>query len=171
MFQSSRQGDLLSQSRKKNHLADKEFVRVITRDGVRDLLVPSLKPNAYTELWPESKLSRLQANAKVLTVEDKMHELEIRVKSNEKLKEESERRKQKLREIDTARVAKREEQKETFVDESDNLKLLDRAFLAKQERVSVDLWNLSAQYKALFNEARKNYRELNFLILFFAQFV
>lgn len=151
---------MLSQSRKKNHLADKEFVRVITRDGVRDLLVPSSKPNAYTELWPESKLSRLQANAKVLTVEDKMHELEIRVKSNEKLKEESERRKQKLREIDTARVAKREDQKETFVDESDNLKLLDRAFLAKQERVRVDLRNQSTQIP--FNEARKNYRELNF---------
>jgi hypothetical protein len=71
-----------------------------------------------------------------MTVEDKMQELKVRVQSNEQLKAESERRKQKLREIDTAKVAKMEDQKEAFVDESDNVKLLDRAFLAKQERVS-----------------------------------
>lgn len=65
-----------------------------------------------------------------------MQELKIRMQSNEQLKAESERRKQKLREIDTAKIAKMEDQKETFVDESDNVKLLDRAFLAKQERVS-----------------------------------
>jgi hypothetical protein len=105
---------------------------------VRDLLVPSTKPNAYTEFWPERELSRLQAKAKVMTVEDKMQELKIRVQSNEKLKAESERRKQKLREIDTAKVAKMEDQKEAFVDESENVKLLDRAFLAKQERVSLE---------------------------------
>lgn len=97
--------------------------------------MPSNKPNAYTEFWPERELSRLQTNAKVLTVEDKMEELQLRVQSNEKLKEESEQRKQKLREIDTAKDAKMEDQKDIFVDESDNVKLLDRAFLAKQERV------------------------------------
>lgn len=110
-------------------------MRIITRDGVRDLLVPSTKPNAYTEVWPERELTRLQTNAKILSVEDKMHELQLRVQSNEKLKEESEQRKQKLREIDVAKVAKMEDQKEIFVDESDNVKLLDRAFLAKQEQV------------------------------------
>lgn len=67
-----------------------------------------------------------------------MQELKLRTQSNEKLKEESELRKQKLREIDTAKVAKMEDQKEAFVDESDNVKLLDRAFLAKQEQVSKD---------------------------------
>ena len=65
-----------------------------------------------------------------------MQELKLRVQANEKLKAESELRKQKLREIDTAKVAQMEDQKEVFVDESDNVKLLDRAFLAKQERVS-----------------------------------
>lgn len=127
---------MLSSNRKQHHLAGKEFVRIITRDGVRDLLVPSTKPNAYSEVWPERELSRLQANAKVMTIENKMHELKLRVEANEKLKEESELRKQKLREIDTAKVAKMEDQKESFVDESDNVKLLDRAFLAKQEQVN-----------------------------------
>lgn len=67
-----------------------------------------------------------------------MQELKLRAQSNEKLKEESELRKQKLREIDTAKVAKMEDQKEAFVDVEriDNVKLLDRAFLAKQEQVS-----------------------------------
>lgn len=132
---SSRHGELLSSSKKQHHLAGKEFVRIITRDGVRDILVPSIKPNAYPEFWPERELTRLQTNAKVLTVEDKMHELKLRVQTNEKLKEESELRKQKLREIDIAKVAKKEDLKEAFVDESDNVRLLDRAFLAKQERV------------------------------------
>lgn len=67
-----------------------------------------------------------------------MQELKLRAQNNEKLKEESELRKQKLREIDTAKVAKMEDQKEAFTDESDNVKLLDRAFLAKQEQVSRD---------------------------------
>lgn len=122
-------------SNKKHHLAGKEFVRIITRDGVRDLLVPSSKPNVYSEVWPERELTRLQNKAKVPTVEDKMQELKLRVRSNEKLKEESEQRKQKLREIDTAKVAKLEDQKDFFIDESENIKLLDRAFLAKQEQV------------------------------------
>lgn len=66
-----------------------------------------------------------------------MQELKIRAASNEKLKEESEQRKQKLREIDIAKGSKMEDQKESlFIDESENVKLLDRAFLAKQERVS-----------------------------------
>lgn len=111
-------------------------MRIITRDGVRDLLVPSIKPNSYTDVWPEKELSRLQTNAKVLTVEDKMQELKLRVLTNEKLKEESEERKQKMRRIDSAKVCKMEEQKEIFVDESENVKLLDRAFLAKQEQVN-----------------------------------
>lgn len=67
-----------------------------------------------------------------------MQELKARVSSNEKLKEESEQRKQKLREIDIAKGSKTEIRKEAFVDESENVKLLDRAFLAKQERVSGD---------------------------------
>lgn len=111
-------------------------MRIISRDGVRDLLVPSTKPNSYTEVWPERELSRLQANAKVSTIEDKMNELRLRVETNEKLKEESEHRKQILRDIDTAKITKMEDQKEAFVDEVDNVKLLDRAFLAKQEQVS-----------------------------------
>lgn len=132
---SSRQSDLQSSTKKQHHLAGKEFVRIITRDGVRDILVPSKKPNSYQEFWPERELSRLQSNAKVLTVENKMQELRLRAQNNEKLKEESELRKQKLREIDTAKVTKIEDQKEAFIEESDNAKLLDRAFLAKQEQV------------------------------------
>lgn len=136
LLSSSRLSENLAEARKKsNHLAGKEFVRIITRDGVRDLLVPSNKPNSYSDVWPERELTRLQTNAKVLTVEDKMQELQLRTKQNAKLKEESEMRKLKLREIDIAKEAKLDDAKETFVDESENVKLLDRAYLARQERV------------------------------------
>lgn len=64
-----------------------------------------------------------------------MQELQLRTKQNAKLKEESEMRKLKLREIDIAKEAKLDDAKETFVDESENVKLLDRAYLARQERV------------------------------------
>ena len=150
-YSSSRQGKIMPSTKRSHHLAGKEFVRIITRDGVRDLLVPSAKPNAYTEFWKERELLRLEANAKVLTVEDKMQELRLRVESNEKLKAESEQRKQKLREIDFAKVSKMEDQKEAFIDESDNVKLLDRAFLAKQERVGFDEMFFSSSHLTLTN--------------------
>lgn len=110
----------------------------MTRDGVRNLLVPSKKPNTYNEFWPERELERLQNKAKVLTVEDKMRQLQQRLDENKKLKEESEMRKQRLREIDMAKVAKMEEHLEEHqIEENESkLKLLDRAYYAKQEQVT-----------------------------------
>ncbi|CRK99531.1 CLUMA_CG012850, isoform A [Clunio marinus] len=133
---SLRQHEITTDSkRKKSHLVGREIVRIITRDGVRDLLVSNKTPNSQTVFWPEQELSRLQANSKVMTVEDKMQELKLSVQKNEKLKEQSEQRKQKLKEIDTAKVSKMEDQKEPLIsDDNENIKLLDRAFLAKQEQ-------------------------------------
>lgn len=137
--ETTRFNEVPSNHKKKTPLAGREFVRIITRDGVRDLLVPSTMPNTYTVIWPEREISRIQTKSKVLTVEDKMQEIQKRVEENQKLKDESEQRKQKLREIDIAKVgAKIEDHKDAFtaVDDSDNVKLLDRAFLAKQEQVT-----------------------------------
>lgn len=123
-------------TKRKHPLYGKEIVRIITRDGVRDLLVPSVKPNSYPEVWQEEELTRLKTKAKVNSVDDKMDEIQKRLKVNERLKEESEQRKQKLREIDTAKVSKLDELKDSLlVDESVSVNLLDRAFLARQEQV------------------------------------
>lgn len=123
-------------TKKKHPLYGKEIVRIITRDGVRDLLVPSVKPNSYPEVWQERELTRLKTKAKVQSVEDKMDEIQKRLEVNQRLKEESEQRKQKLREIDTAKVSKLDELKDSLlVDETVSVNLLDRAFLAKQEQV------------------------------------
>lgn len=133
----SRENELQTAYTKKKHpLYGKEIVRVITRDGVRDLLVPSVKPNSYPEVWQERELTRLKTKAKVQSVEDKMDEIQKRLEINQRLKEESEQRKQKLREIDTAKVSKLDELKDSLlVDETVSVNLLDRAFLAKQEQV------------------------------------
>lgn len=104
---------------------------------MRNLLVPKKQPNAYDEFWPERELERLQSKAKVMTVEDKMREIEVKYVDSKKLKEESELRKQRLKKIDIAKSVKMDDNEDPFkVAEADqNLKLLDRAYLAKQEQV------------------------------------
>lgn len=120
----------------------KEFVKIVTRDGVRNLLIPSTKPNPVTRFVTDKELQRLQACARIQTVEDKMKDLKRKQEFDEKLKNESERRKQKLREIDLEKEAKLDDIKEaSTTDESDNIKLLSRAFLAKQEEVTKFLLN------------------------------
>lgn len=104
---------------------------------MRNLLVPSKRPNTYEEFWPQKELVRLQNKAKVLTVEDKMIKLQKRLEENKKLKEDCEKRKQRLREIDMAKRTKTEDELDSYqIAENENkLKLLDRAYLAKQEQV------------------------------------
>lgn len=65
-----------------------------------------------------------------------MNDLKRKEDFDEKLKNESERRKQRLRDIDMEKETRFEDMKEaSTTDESDNVKLLSRAYLAKQERV------------------------------------
>lgn len=108
---------------------------------MRNLLVPSQRPNPVTRIVTDKELQRLQVCAKIQTVEDKMRDLKRKQEFDEKLKNESERRKQKLREIDLEKEAKLEDIKEaSTTDETDNTLLLNRAFLAKQENVSFSLF-------------------------------
>lgn len=124
--------------KKSNPLAGKEIVQIISRDGVRNLLVPNKIPNMHPEVWHASELDRLKSNAKVETVENKMKVLETKVVENRILKEQSEQRKLKLREIDNAKVVAIDEGKDSpVIDTSVNALLLDRAFLAKQEQVRI----------------------------------
>ena len=127
----------MAQKQRENPLDGKEFVTIVTRDGVRNLLVPSKRPITYDEYWPQKELVRLQNKAKVLTVDDKMQKLHKRLEENKKLKEDCEKRKQRLREIDMAKSAKNEDELDSYqIAENENkLKLLDRAYLAKQEQV------------------------------------
>jgi len=145
----SKRNEISSPPKRMHPLAGKEFVKIVTRDGVRMLLVPSKTPNSYPDYWPERELTRLQEKAKVLTVEDQIADMQKRSVINQKLKQESELRKQKLREIDVAKVCKMsEEQKELSLnDEMDNIKILDRAFLAKQEQVRLSVLRLSKAAK------------------------
>jgi hypothetical protein len=117
-------------------------VTIVTRDGVRNLLVPSKKPNTYDEFWPERELERLQGKAKVLTLDSQMRQLQERMEDSRKLKEESEMRKQRLRDIDLAKDTKMEEQVDSYqiAENETKLKLLDRAYMAKQEQVRGEFW-------------------------------
>ncbi len=137
---SSRQCESLSAHPRRNRKAfdGKEFVKIVTRDGVRNLLVPKKEPNTYDEFWPERELERLHNKAKILTVEDKMRALEMKAVESKKLKEESELRKQRLKDFDLAKSVKIEDSEDSYeiAQVESDLKLLDRAFLAKQEQVN-----------------------------------
>jgi hypothetical protein len=137
--------------RRQSALDGKEFVTIVTRDGVRNLLVPSKKPNTYDEFWPERELERLQGKAKVLTLDSQMRQLQERMEDSRKLKEESEMRKQRLRDIDLAKDAKMEEQVDSYqiAENETKLKLLDRAYMAKQEQVRGKFWKLFEMKMAL----------------------
>lgn len=138
-FRSSRHSESLSAHPRRNRkpLDGKEFVTSVTRDGVRKILIPKKQFNAYDEFWPERELERLQNKAKVLTVEDKMRVLDVKANENKKLKEESELRKRRLKEIDMAKSVKMGDIEDPYkiAEAEHNLKLLDRAYLAKQEQV------------------------------------
>ena len=85
------------------------------------------------------KLFKLKFNFKIHTVQDIMQEMHKKDAENLRLKEESEARKQKLREIDNAKASAKLnnlEKNSTESDEVETIKILDRAYLAKQERVN-----------------------------------
>lgn len=135
------------------------MIQVVTQDQIRDLLIPSTDPNSHPTLWSKGEFERIERKAWIKSFQDRLEEMNRLQQEKQNAKEESEKRKAALREIDRARTAKKaivcfvEILKQTnaviclklFVqiflqepqaEEEENLqmKILDRAFLAKQEQ-------------------------------------
>ncbi|XP_037821738.1 cilia- and flagella-associated protein 45 [Lucilia sericata] len=85
---------------------------------------------------PVQEFNRLKTAAKVLTLEDRLNALMLREQEMKRLEEETERTKQYFKQIDEARKKKEEENSRDIEGQEPNeqLKVLERAFLAKHEQ-------------------------------------
>ncbi|XP_063709195.1 cilia- and flagella-associated protein 45-like [Culicoides brevitarsis] len=120
---------------------NKNMIQIVTQEQIRDLLIPGDAPNTYPTIWSKDEWQRLDSKAHIKSFHDQLEEMHRIQQEREKIREESERRKAALREIDAMKAAKKSELLETeeaIPEEEDEellqRKILDRAFLAKQER-------------------------------------
>lgn len=119
---------------------DKNMIQIVTQEQIRDLLIPGDTPNVYPTIWSKNEWHRLDSKAHIKSFHDQLEEMHRIQQEREKIREESEMRKAALREFDKQKAAKKTELMEAAEippeedDELLQMKILDRAFLAKQER-------------------------------------
>jgi len=118
----------LKQRPKTSALTGKEVIKLFTQEGVRELLVPSEKPNYYPIVLTTDRMTELEEQARKKTFKDV-------IKEREKLTEESRKRKEKFKEIDerSANSSKKMSQFEEEAKEKANY-LLQRAWELRMEQ-------------------------------------
>lgn len=116
----------------------KEQIKVVTANNVRNLLVPSDTFNVYPTIWPDNELGRIKEAGYIVTKEEYRQRHDLVEAEKKRLEEECELRKRKLKEFDKKREASQPEQKlgEQEGDDDAATRVLDRAFVAKQEQVT-----------------------------------
>lgn len=120
----------------------KEFVKVVTQDNVRELLVPAHDINVYPTIWQNAELNRIKTAGIIVTKEQRQLRLENSEAEKRRLERECEQRKQALKDIDRARVQKTEKNELNDSGDGEDTagRILDRAFVAKQEQVFIILY-------------------------------
>lgn len=114
------------------------MLQLVTQENVRDLLVPDNSANVYPSIWQTNELRRIKTAGRIVTKAERQARLEWNESEKRRLADECERRKQALKELDRAKAAKKMEKKIMIGqsdDEEGSAKILDRAFVAKQEEV------------------------------------
>lgn len=115
----------------------KETVKVVTQNNVRNLLVPSDTFNVYPTIWPANEMDRIKNAGYIVTKEEYRQRLNQLEADKHRLEEECEQRKRQLKEFDKKREAGQAEKKLDDKDGGDSsTRVLDRAFVAKQEEVN-----------------------------------
>lgn len=109
----------------------KQFYRIVEQENFRNLLIPSNEVNYYPAIWKEQELKRLKENARVITMEEKMAELEQKEIEKKKAIEECEKRKAFLKQKDRSR--EKSGISETIENETDDKKIMDKVAIAKYE--------------------------------------
>lgn len=114
----------------------KETMRVVSRSNVRNLLVPSDTFNVYPTIWPVNELDRIQKAGHIVSKEEQRQRQAELEAEKYRLEEECEQRKRQLRELDKKRVNGLADKKGIELEDDDStVRVLDRAFVAKQEEV------------------------------------
>lgn len=110
-------------------------------ESVRDLIVPSYNPKIYPRIWCREDLARIKSASRVVTKEERQRKFEQFEEDRERLEMESEQRKKLLQDIDKRRQLSAKKVITSDDEENSATKVLDRAFVAKQEQVySFDLF-------------------------------
>lgn len=106
-------------------------------ESVRDILAPCPSPKAFPLIPRSAELRRIKTASRIVTKEERQRQAD-RIEADKcRLERESERRKAFLQSIDRVRDEKLGRNRDPFGEEKaeQESKLLDRAFLAKQEQV------------------------------------
>ncbi|KAL1373793.1 hypothetical protein pipiens_018448 [Culex pipiens pipiens] len=123
-----------------NPYEGKHVEHLVTKDGIRSLLVPSKDTSVYPIIWPKTAYQRLQNKAKLKTMDDKLIEIKQSEIEKKNMLEESEKRKKRFQELDRERQGKGGtigNVLEEFGEEDASgaaQKIINRAFIAKQEQ-------------------------------------
>lgn len=107
-------------------------------DGNR-LVVASHNAKVFPRIWRHEVLDRVKTASRVVTKEERQRQAEQMEEEHRRLEQECEQRKQLLKDIDKKRQSARKKQPKQSDDEEEECvaKVLDRAYLAKQEEVSL----------------------------------
>ncbi|XP_065082511.1 cilia- and flagella-associated protein 45-like [Ochlerotatus camptorhynchus] len=122
-----------------NPYEGKEIEQLVSKDNIRNLLIPSQNVSVYPVIWHKKEYRKLQNKAKLKTMDDKLNEFKLNEIEKRNMLEESEKRKKRLQEIDRERQAKGtvgnvlDEHKDEDSGTTAR-KIIDRAFIAKQEQ-------------------------------------
>lgn len=115
----------------------KESIKVVTQTNIRNLLVPSDTFNVYPTIWPEHELDRIEQAGYIVTKEERRERLNKLEADKCRLEEECEERKRQLKKIDNKRGGGQEKKLEEKDGDDSSSKVLNRAFVAKQEEVII----------------------------------
>ncbi|XP_001661656.2 cilia- and flagella-associated protein 45 [Aedes aegypti] len=121
-----------------NPYEGKETEQLVSKDSIRNLLIPSQNMSVYPVIWHKKEYYKLQNKAKLKTMDDKLTEFKLNEIEKRNMLEESEKRKKRLQEIDRERQVKGtgnilDEHKDEDSGTTAR-KIIDRAFNAKQEQ-------------------------------------
>lgn len=123
----------------------KDMVKIISRENIRDLLIPGNDINVYPAIWQQQELHRIRDAGKIISNAERQREIEYNEMVKKRLENECEKRKEFLKIIDEKNEKKKlllnsnggDEDVGGAGDDDDNVsKTIDRAFLAKQEEVT-----------------------------------
>lgn len=94
---------IIKRSAGKNKKATRETVQVITKDLIRNLIVPQEDPCGYSVILPNSEYYRIRSAARVLSEEEKNQQIEDLKRLKQRLQDEVEERKNYMKMMDLKR--------------------------------------------------------------------
>lgn len=107
------------------------------QECIKDILVPTYNPRVYPRIWRREEIDRIKSASRVVTKQERQQQIEQNELNRERLERESEQRKKMLQAIDKQRQAiapATPKLPHSDDEEEDPVQVLDRAYLAQQER-------------------------------------